>query len=138
VESTSVTPFSSRARDRGLHAVLIALARLTLTDFRGNNSAAQVTNLSTRLAQAIATILKRVERISDAEVDATRQQLQEIITKWTQASYDNPNLVFRDYFHPDRALLVDAARDDIDLRFKFPTLQSLRDVDMSSNLYLVR
>ena len=27
VESTSVTPFSSRARDRGLHAVLVALAR---------------------------------------------------------------------------------------------------------------
>jgi len=27
VESTSVTPFSARARDRGLHAVLIALAR---------------------------------------------------------------------------------------------------------------
>ena len=25
VESTSVTPFSARARDRGLHAVLIAL-----------------------------------------------------------------------------------------------------------------
>jgi hypothetical protein len=138
VESTSVTPFSSRARDRGLHAVLIALARLTLTDFRANNSAAQVMNLAAKLAPAIATILHRVEGIADIEIDATRQQLQEIIVKWTQASYDNPNLVFRDYFHPDRALLVDAARDDIDLRFKFPTLQSLRDVDMSSNLYLVR
>src|SRR6185312_4418940 len=33
VESTSVTPFSSRARDRGLHAVLIALARLANIDF---------------------------------------------------------------------------------------------------------
>jgi hypothetical protein len=35
VESASVTPFSSRARDRGLHAVLIALARLTMIRPRG-------------------------------------------------------------------------------------------------------
>jgi hypothetical protein len=95
-------------------------------------------DLATRLAPAVATILRRVEEVSEAEVDATRQQLRDIIVRWTQASHDNPNVVFRDYFHPDRALLVDAARDDVDLRFKFPTLQSLRDVDMSSNLYLVR
>jgi hypothetical protein len=138
VESTSVTPFSSRARDRALHAVLIALARLTLADYRPNNSAAQVLDLATRLAPAVATILQRVEEVSGTEVEATRQQLHDIIVRWTDASHDNPNVVFRDYFHPDRALLVDAARDDVDLRFKFPTLQSLRDVDMSSNLYLVR
>ena len=138
VESTSVTPFSSRARDRALHAVLIALARLTLADYRPNNSAAQVMDLATRLAPVVATILQRVGEVSAAEVDATRQQLHDIIVRWTDASQDNPNVVFRDYFHPDRALLVDAARDDVDLRFKFPTLQSLRDVDMSSNLYLVR
>jgi hypothetical protein len=138
VESTSVTSFSSRARDRGLHAVLIALARLTLGDFRANNSAAQVNNLAARLAPAIATILQRVDRVAGNEADATKAQLEAVIAKWAQAAYEDPNLVFRDYFHPDRALLVDAARDDIDWRHKFPTLQSLRDVDMSSNLYLVR
>ena len=36
VESTSVTPFSARARDRGLHAVLVALARLTAPGFAEN------------------------------------------------------------------------------------------------------
>jgi hypothetical protein len=138
VESTSVTPFSSRARDRGLHAVLIALARLTMPDFQANNSAAQVNSLAAKLAPVMATILRRVEDVSEGEADATKKQLEDIVLKWVQAASENPNLVFRDYFHPDRALLVDAARDDIDLRYKFPTLQSLRDVDMSSNLYLVR
>ena len=138
VESTSVTPFSSRARDRGLHAVLIALARLTLRDFRANNSAAQVSDLRVRLSPVIATILQRVESVAADEGNATKAQLESIIAKWAQAAYDDPNLVFSDYFHPDRALLVDAARDDIDWGHKFPTLQSLRDVDMSSNLYLVR
>src|SRR5207302_73757 len=36
VESSSVTPFSPRARDRGLHAVLVALARLMGSKFRPN------------------------------------------------------------------------------------------------------
>ena len=37
VESTSVTPFSPRARDRALHAVLIALARLTIPGLADND-----------------------------------------------------------------------------------------------------
>jgi hypothetical protein len=80
----------------------------------------------------------RVESISAQEADATRKQLQDIVSTWILAADENPNLVFANYFHPDRALLVDAARDDIDMERKFATLQSLRDVDMSSNLYLVR
>jgi len=39
VESTSVTPFSPRARDRALHAVLVALARLTIPGLAENGSA---------------------------------------------------------------------------------------------------
>ena len=138
VESTSVTPFSSRARDRALHAVLIALARLTLADFRPNDSAARTDMLATKLSNAVETIIKRVRSISNKEEEATRKQLEEIILTWNLAAGDNPNLVFGNYFHPDRSLLVDAARDDIDMERQFATLQSLRDVDMSSNLYLLR
>lgn len=138
VESTSVTPFSSRARDRGLHAVLIALARLTMNEYRPNDSASRVENLATKLSAAVETIISRVDSISQEEAAATRRQLNAIISTWILAADDNPNLVFANYFHPDRALLVDAARDDIDMERKFATLQSLRDVDMSSNLYLVR
>ena len=138
VESTSVTPFSSRARDRALHAVLIALARLTVADFRSNDSAARTDMLATKLSDAVETIVKRVRSISEKEAVATRKQLEEIILTWGLAADDDPKLVFGNYFHPDRSLLVDAARDDIDMERKFATLQSLRDVDMSSNLYLVR
>src|SRR5690606_762284 len=39
VESSSVTPFSARARDRGLHAVLVGLARLLHPGLRMNADA---------------------------------------------------------------------------------------------------
>ena len=42
VESSSVTPFSARARARALHAVLIALARLTIPELRPNDGARNV------------------------------------------------------------------------------------------------
>src|SRR3712207_6458686 len=42
VESTSVTPFSPRARDRGLHAVLVSLARLTIPGLAENDAAGAV------------------------------------------------------------------------------------------------
>ena len=42
VESTSVTPFSARARDRGLHAVVVALARLLVPSLRENRAAADI------------------------------------------------------------------------------------------------
>lgn len=133
-----MTPFSSRARDRGLHAVLISLARLTRTDFRQNDSASQVNGIAARLAEAVEAIERRVAHVSATETEATRRQLQEIISTWELAAQTDPNLVFANYFHPDRALLIEAARDDVDMEHKFATLQSLRDVDMSSNLYLVR
>src|SRR5262249_13827688 len=52
VESSSVTPFSPRARDRGLHAVLIALARLLGTKYRPNASASDIATLDHDLQRA--------------------------------------------------------------------------------------
>ena len=48
VESSSVTPFSSQARARALHAVLIALVRLTVPALRANNSASSVGKMLTQ------------------------------------------------------------------------------------------
>jgi hypothetical protein len=83
-------------------------------------------------------ILERVQRVAPAEVVATRREIDEIIATWAQRVADVPALVYRNRDHPDRALLVDADRDDIDDTELMPTMWSLRDVDRSSNLYLVR
>lgn len=138
VESTSVTPFSPRARDRGLHAVLIALARLTIGAFQENKGAADVDQFRSEVENLAERIVERVQRVDAAQAAATREQLTEIIEGWCARADANPNLVFTDRFHPDRALLVDAGRDEDDAPLgTFPTLSSLRDVDLESNLFLV-
>src|SRR5262249_7646512 len=63
VESTSVTPFSPRARDRGLHAVLVALARLTIPGLADNGSARYVMEHAAELDLLIEAILARVRVI---------------------------------------------------------------------------
>lgn len=137
VESSSVTPFSPRARDRGLHAVLIALARLTIPDLRENKSARDVAKVERQVRGLIPRLLERVRQVDPREAANTERQLSEIVDDWLARSRDEPNLVFRNHNDPQVSLLGDAAIPEADLLGAFPTLWSLRDVDQSSNLYLV-
>ena len=136
VESTSVTPFSSRARDRGLHAVLIALSRLLVAGLRENRSAHDLEAFMGEIEAIRDVILKRVERIAPDEFDATETQLEEIVSEWKELVSERPALVFQNSRHPDTALLVDAGRNPDEEGFE--TARSLRDVDLASNLYLVK
>src|SRR5260370_26720438 len=129
VESSSVTPFSSQARSRGLHAVLIALARLTVPALRSNDSARDVGRLLGSLEPAKAAILERVRRVDEREVDATAAELEQIIAEWVLRAEEEPDLVYANQHHPDKALLGDAGLAGEDFQSTFPTVWSLRDVD---------
>lgn len=137
VESTSVTPFSPRARDRALHAVFIALARLLIPRLAARDAAARVSEAAGDLEEVKGRILARVRRIAPEEYDATARQLNEIHADWVERAETTPGLLYDDYEHPDRALLVEASEGDGG-EGPFPTLWSLRDVDKASALYRVR
>ena len=136
VESASVTPFSSRARDRGLHGVLIGLARLRNKRFRPNQAAAGIVDLEHALQAEEQIILERVERVSPTERLATEAHLRQIIARWRRRADRLPTLVYSKFREPTESLLVEASTDDPRAEGAFKTLQSLRDVDKSSNLYL--
>ena len=136
VESSSVTPFSSQARSRALHAVLIALARLTVPDC-GERRAGSVGKMLASLEPAKAAIIDRVAESTIREVESTAAELEQIIAKWVLRAEEEPDLVYANPRHPDKALLGDAGLADEDFQSTFPTLWSLRDVDLSSNLYQV-
>jgi hypothetical protein len=137
VESSSVTPFSSQARSRALHAVLIALVRLTVPALRTNDSARDVGKMLASLEPAKAAILNRVRQVDEREVESTAAELDQIIDKWVRRAEEESDLVYANQRYPDQALLGDAGLAGEDFQSAFPTVWSLRDVDLSSNLYQV-
>jgi hypothetical protein len=79
VEATSVTPFASRARDRALHAVLVAVIRhlapqmLQKPDLHPDAEDAAM--------DLIDSIAQRAARIDPLEIDV-RDELQERLRRW--------------------------------------------------------
>lgn len=138
VESTSVTPFSPRARDRGLHAVLVALARHTLKPLCANSDAVHIAANRAAVDDLRDLILARIHTIDPAEVGPARAELDEFIDTWQRRANEDKKLVYADRREPRHALLIEAAEDTGDLPDVMPTLWSLRDVDRTSNLYLAR
>lgn len=137
VEATSVTPFSSRARDRGLHAVLVSLARILLPNLRANDFAANVVACKPELDKIVDAIVSRVQSVDAKESENTRQHLTDILERWTEEARKG-NLVYRAASKNARPLLINAAESaERTTQGVFPTQWSLRDVDAESNLYLI-
>ena len=140
VESSSVTPFSPRARDRGLHAVIIALARLLSSKFRPNASATNVSDLERELSAVKEIVLNRAKNVladDSEELQKVDSEINELIQRWKEETTDN-DLVFSNYRRPRESLLVEAYEQHPDCVRRFKTLRSLRDVDKNSDLYKVK
>ncbi|RFU42346.1 DNA helicase [Actinomadura logoneensis] len=143
VESTSVTPFAPRARDRALHAVLVGSARLTLPAARPNLAAARVEEFVADLENLKQEILERVKAIAADEHVETEEELDEFISGWRELARANPRLRYEavrkkwsgHQRQADEALLSAYGWDE-DLYESAPTMWSLRDVDVESDLYL--
>jgi len=134
VEATSVTPFSPRARDRGLHAVLVALARLRVAGLRENEDAAAAPEHRVELEQLRDMILTRVENVDPGEREGTAADLDLIIERWVGLAEQNPKLRYESWNGQEPALLTSAA-PDVDHQGSYSTMWSLRDVDVESNLF---
>ena len=138
VESTSVTPYSARARDRGLHAILISIARLLVSGFRLNRGASNAPTHKTDLQQMSQIIVDRVRNVDPDEAEATAAELSELVDDWIAASSAaQGGLGYMRGPATPHALLVSAGRELGEDSAALPTLWSLRDVDLESNLYLI-
>jgi hypothetical protein len=143
VEATSVTPFSPRARDRALHAVLVALARLTIPELRPDDGAASIRKVLGQVEALGEVIVQRAAVVDPDEAEGTRAQIRAIIDHWTRMADEYPKLHFRakkswrSSDEDDEALLIEAALDSPGAD-AFPTMWSLRDVDATSALFLVK
>ena len=136
VEATSVTPFASRAQDKALHAILVALVRHTVA---GMDRRPTLDDLHRVSAEQIATLIEeRVARVDPAEAQSVASRLKRLLDEWCS----RPDLeAFWDDFGKRRSLLMSAeqfaAKADVDpgadpegaQRALWPTPNSMREVE---------
>lgn len=136
VEATSVTPFASRAQDKALHAVLVALVRHLVP---GMDRRPILDDIRRAEAEGIAsTIEARVARVDPAERTIVAQKLQRLIDQWAS----RPDLqTYWDDYNRRTSLLMSAeqfaAKADVDAdldpegarRALWPTPNSMREVE---------
>lgn len=148
VEATGATPFAARARDRGLHGVLVALARLLIP----NAATEKAVSVPLRRAEDVARIrrilIERAARVAPSESDDVAATVDVLIGAWLDgldAGMDH----YSGWDGGKHALLVPAGGgpgmrvNPSEIRFPvdapaWSTLTSLRNVDAESTLYLAR
>ncbi|KQX78826.1 helicase-related protein [Streptomyces clavifer] len=137
VESTSVTPFSARARERGLHAVIVALTRILIPAARPNDAAGQVDSYEHLIRENIKPVLlKRVHAVAPEEAKAVSRAFDEFLDRWLDEADVHNGLLFEPRRGIRNPSLLKSYADDVEDREAWPTLWSLRDVDAESALFL--
>lgn len=105
VEATSVTPFAPRARDKALHAAVVALARHLVP---GMGDGVQLTEERREELERYAHALFARARSTDpGEADETRKQISDFLDMWGQRG---PIEKYWNDFKPASSLLVSAER----------------------------
>ncbi|WP_346536249.1 helicase-related protein [Micromonospora sp. DPT] len=150
VEATGATPFAPRARDRGLHGVLVGLTRLTVPAAAPDNAAGFVVNWEDEVRRRMRLIVDRATRVADghdagADDEVIMRQLEDLLEQWLDAADEGREHYAGWYGRHDVHLLTDpsvaAADEDVSFPVQdapWPTLTSLRDVDAESSLFLIR
>ncbi|MFF0551349.1 helicase-related protein [Streptomyces sp. NPDC004311] len=135
VESTSVTPFSVRSRDRGLHAVVVALARLLIPAARPDDGAARIEEFVEELRATVRPILvDRATRVESSEAHATARAFDDFVAWWRDEADLHPGLVYETNRKQGGHALLSGYDDEADSA-GMPTLWSLRDVDATSTFF---
>jgi hypothetical protein len=133
VEPTTVTPFSGPARDRALHAVLVALIR-HLSHFNKDTEASKAIKLiqANILKEIKNKIIERAKCIDERESVQVTKDIETIIKDWSEeADEHGDNLRFgalgqREHIGKNKINLLFPSEDDVGI---WRTLTSMRDVD---------
>jgi len=131
VEATSVTPFASRARDRALHAALVAMIRHGDPVMANPN----LTEAPAGLLQAVvAEIERRVDAVDPREKTACGRELDDLLDNWLARDPKQ----YIDQYKPKQSLLISA---DVNARRRatgrlppdaWPTMNNMRSVEAST------
>ena len=147
VEATGATPFAARARDRGLHGLLVALSRLLIAGAGSDAGVGLPIRQTGALDRVRDVVRSRVQKVDSELEQDVMDQLEDLIDLWdehadglqTWGSWQaRPGALIKPVGGAP-GLSIDAR--DISFPVGEPswaTLTSLRNVDAESTLYLAR
>jgi hypothetical protein len=139
VEGTSATPFSARARDRVLHALFIALARLQIQALAENASAAAIDTIPKAEIDAIVDkIALRVAKVSPRLRQDVIDEITEFIDTWKTSNQVNPLPLYYYIFDTNKGARLLNYYGEHCKRTEKPTLNSMREVENTSTLFYYR
>lgn len=135
VEATSVTPFAARARDRALHAVLVATVRHLVPGMQSKPLVSSGAEAAAR--QLICLIAERARRIDDREA-AVEDELNEKFAHWIGRSLS----AYWNDWRPKESLLQSAERAAARRALgrapgeAWPTMNNMRNVEVGTRFRL--
>ncbi len=137
VEGTTATPFSARARDRVLHAIVVALLRLQNEHMAPNAGANEISNITEAILQQMKEkILNRVKVVAHKAYYDVEKEINLFIEDWIALSTEEKTLT---YFINDIGL--ERFNRLLNYYDKFctpkekPTLNSMREVERAATIY---
>jgi ATP-dependent helicase YprA (DUF1998 family) len=134
VEATSVTPFASRARDRALHAVLVAIVRHIVPGMLERPMLDDAAIEATR--RLIDKVADRAARVDSMETDVG-DELRELLKKWIRrAPQEYWNRFVKDTLLQGAEEAAAKRASGRTIGQAWPTPNSMRGVEPSTNFRL--
>lgn len=135
VEGTTATPFSARARDRVLHALVISAIRLHYPKFASNDGAAAIDKLTDeQLNEVKALIMNRLNIIKPSAKADAEHEIDDFISNWKLLATQSKGLRYYVYTTKTYNRLMNTY-GEVCTDLEKPTLRSMRDVESAANMF---
>ena len=138
VEAVSVTPFSARARDRALHAVLVAIARNLIDGLNASDAAGGINRYASEIDAVTDAIMARAAYVDPKAAEDTGRQIVRIRRRWESSAHREMHDYGRPFSNSKDPCLLAVAGYKRKTNATFEAQLSMRDVDSESGLYLER
>lgn len=135
VEGTTATPFSARARDRVMHALIISAIRLRYPSMANNEGAAAISSLTAeQIAEVKALILNRLNIIKPTAKADAENEIDAFINNWKLLASQPKGLRYYVLKTDKYNRLMNSYGEVCDDTEK-ATLRSMREVESAANMY---
>ncbi|RSL29936.1 DNA helicase [Salibacterium salarium] len=134
VEPISVTPFASRARDRGLAGVMVSMLRLGHNDLTSNSSANEVEKITDYSKKIVEFFIKRAKEMN-LPVQEIEDHANSLMDEWNGAAQQS-RLNYSSSNQKNTSNLLYPLGGKPKGTFKTPN--SMRDVEQTARIYIGR